>query len=102
MSHPGMNYELIYKCRAAQDKVFTSQRRIAEAKANAERAETTFREYVAKMSGVPIDDLRFSDDGCLADGIARHVYHIKVKFAPHGHHENKCVFCGCDNVSDLY
>jgi len=95
-----LNYEMIYKMRQHQERIWQKRRAVTQADADVKTAELTFRSECAKNSGIQESDLHFSSEHCRAEGIAHHVYHIRVRGAPNGSTENKCIFCGCDNFDD--
>lgn len=96
-----IDFKAVYQCRPAHDAIFRAKQKVREAQATVDRAEKGYREEVSKATGIPEKQLLFSDESCMADGIANHVFHIKNCSSPYGHHENLCVFCGCDNQRDL-
>lgn len=100
-----IDYKLVYEIAPWADQVRMRRRQVEDAEAALREAEETYKEKCAKLSGTKLYDLQFSNVMCMARSITGgHVYHIKhsKSVAPHGHHENKCIFCGCDNVEDLY
>lgn len=96
------NFELIYEMRKYHESVQAAEANVRSAEKELAQTRGTYRAMCAKLSKVPLDDLQFSDSGCLAHGIPSHVYHIVEKYQPHGSPKNKCIFCGCDNYEDLY
>lgn len=96
------NYKLLYDIEPFRDAIKQAEQKKREADKGVTQAEKNYREACAKLSGISIDNLEFSDASCMARGILYHVYHIKVRHAPHGSIENKCIFCGSDNAEDFY
>lgn len=97
-----VNYKNVYDLIDWEQAIFVAQRKVRDAQSKVMEAQAAYRLQCAKVAGCKVDDLEFSNDCCMAKGICAHVYHIKVTHAEYGHHENKCIFCGCDNVHDLY
>ncbi len=96
------NYKLVYELRKYHEFVLDAEAKVRAAEKEAAEKRNTYKLMCAKFSGVPLDDLLFSDAMCMAHGIPRHVYHVVEKYARRGSHKNKCIFCGCDNYEDLY
>lgn len=93
-----INYERVYKATALFDAVRAANNRKIEAESALAQAEKAFQEGVAKICGVSIERLDFSNVACMARGIPHHVYYM-TKAQGFG---NVCVFCGCDDRSGDY
>lgn len=80
-----INYELVYKMRPYQERVFSSRVEIRGAEKKARILAEEFRKALARNLDVSQADLDF-DCGysCIALGIDTHVLH-----------NGTCVFCGC-------
>ncbi len=94
-----INHKAVYECREAEAAIFVAERAVQAAKDHVNKVRQTYREQCAKIAGVAIDVLEFSDVLCNAKGISRHVYHIR-RPVQGGSPDNKCIFCGCDNWRD--
>jgi hypothetical protein len=95
-----INFELVYKARAAQEAIHMTRRKAEKAKQEVVDVEKAFLDRCSKISGVPTSELQVGPDCCIAEGISLHVYHMKVR-GRWGSPENKCIFCGCDNVDTI-
>lgn len=95
-----IDYKAIYELRDAEQAIFAAERKVAEAKRAVDEARASYQARCAKYAGVPVDKLSFPDESCTARHILRHVFLIKVP-GRHGHHSNKCIFCGNDNADSL-
>jgi hypothetical protein len=94
-----INHKAVYECREFEAKIYSARAEVRKAEQGVEKARTEFQSQCAKVSGVPIESLEFSNTYCIAQGISSHVYHIKRQ-GQHGSPDNKCIFCGCDNYDD--
>lgn len=96
-----MNYKNIYYLKDYELHIFEAERKAELAKSQIKQAKENYKIQVSKYLNIPIENLEFSNVCCIAKGIANHVYHIKIK-SSYGNSENKCIYCDCDNVEDLY
>lgn len=92
-----INHKNVYDLRDYEHAIFIAEAKVRDAQDNANRTRKAYQSACAKVAGCKAEELEFSNVGCMAKGICRHVYHLKQPYAQHGHPENKCIFCGCDN-----
>lgn len=91
------NYRLIYEAIQYQDAIFDAERQIAVGKSNLEFAKKKFRVFLAQAVGHLEEELEFSNECCIANGIMHHVFLMEgVKHSG----KNVCVFCGCDDWTE--
>lgn len=89
-----IDYELVYKTRPYYEQIRTANQKLAAAEQAVRDAETNYRQQVARLVGVPVDQLRFTNVACMAEGI---LSHVERGSGPSGVGKWKCVFCGCDD-----
>lgn len=97
-----IDYKNVYELSSWEGEIFAAERRVAEAEKLVEKVTEAYQGRCASVTGIPRGELEFSNVMCMAKGIARHVYHKKVRGSRYGSPENKCIFCGCDDVEDLF
>lgn len=95
-----INYKNVYDLQQYEQAIHKARRDVITAEEKVKEAINNYHNWVAKITGIPKEDLEFSNEYCPAKGICNHVYHIKYKNR-YGSPENKCIYCSCDNVDDL-